>query len=342
MEVICDNYMPSKKSHLILNRSCCTLSKEGEMKKMKKLNLLLGTLIATAALSHAVDSYSDVVGYSKVVAPSGSLAITPGFVKAAKFSGAATISGQTLAIAGFTAGSLNESSFTDRSNYPTHYVEITSGTYEGYSFDVVSNTSSRLTVKGIPSSLNNSSISVAVRAHTTLDDLASPTLADYADAVNLINPDGSTTTRFYASGSWIAEDFSTPAGHTVVYPGQSVVLSSGGATITTQGVVKSTKTAVPLYAAAVNFVGPMSPSSATKINNLGIASGLAAYADGINAFSVDGNLSTVASYFSDGTGILDSGFSPLDPNAPDAVSVNTGFTVSVSSDTYWIMPSPLK
>ena len=311
---------------------------------MKKTNVIaVLALAATPVLLKAqTTSYSDVVGYSKISAAAGTVAVTPGFVKAAKFSGSATITGQSLNISGLTADSLNASSYGDRPNYPTHYVEITSGTYEGYSFDIVSNTASSVTAQNIPSALNGQSVSVVIRPHFVLDDIASASMADYADAVNLINPDGSTSTRFYAGGSWIAEDFSTPAGHTVIYPGQAVVLSTGGASITTQGVVKATKTAIPLYAAAVNFVGPLNPSGNTLVNSLGIAGGLTPYADGINVFSSDGNLTATATYFSDGSSILDSGFSPLDPNATDNVQVNSGFAVSVASDTYWVVPSPIE
>jgi hypothetical protein len=106
-------------------------------------------------------------------------------------------------------------------------------------------------------------------------------------------------------------------------------------------VVKTTKTAVPLFAAAVNYVGPMNPGGNSRVNDLGIASILAPYTDGFNVASNDGNMQTTATYFSDGAGILDSGFSNLAPNATDSVSANAGFTVSVSTDGYWIMPSPL-
>lgn len=309
---------------------------------MKKNMIAILALAVTPAFLHAVDSYSDVVGYSKISAPSGTVTIVPGFVKAAKFAGTVSVSNQSFNVNGFSVGALDATSFSDgRPNYPTHYIEITSGAYEGYSFDIVQNSANSVTTTGVPSALNGQSVSVAVRAHTTLDDIASPSLADYSDAVNLVNPDGSATTRFYASGSWVAEDYSTPAGHTVLYPGQAVSLSSGGATITTTGVVKSTKTAVPLYAAAVNFVGPLSPSGSSKMNVLGIASGLAPYSDGFNAFTNDGNMTTVATYYSDGAAILDAGYSPLDPTATDSIETNTGFAVSVTSDTYWIMPSPL-
>ena len=244
---------------------------------MKNTNLLaVLTLAATPAFLHAqTTSYSDSVEYSNVNASSGTVLIVPGFVKASAYSGSATISGQNLSATGLTTGALNTSNHSDRPNYPTHYVEITAGTYEGYSFDIASNTATQITSVGLPSELNGQTVSIVVRPHVTLDDLLAPGLADYTDAVNIINPDGSSTTRFYASNSWIAEDFATPAGHTVIYPGSGYTLSSGGVTLTLTGVVKATKTAVPLYAAAVNYVGPMNPGGNSRVNDLGIAPVLA-------------------------------------------------------------------
>jgi hypothetical protein len=310
---------------------------------MKKTNLLaILALAATPAFLHAqTTSYSEVVGYSNISLPAGSCAIAPGFVKAAVFSGSSTINGQTFS-GSFTA-SLNPTSFGDRPNYPTHYVEITSGSYEGYSFDVDVAGSSGIQTDGIPSALDGATVSIVIRPHLTLNDLVQGQvgLIDYSDAVNIINLDGTTTTRFYADSSWLAEDFTTPAGHTVVYPGTGLVFSAGGAQITTQGVVKANKTVVPLSTAAVNIVGPSNPSSDTLVNNLGIATSLAPYSDGFNVFSMDGNLATVATFFSDGSGILDSGFSPLDPTATDSVPSNSAIAVSVTADTAWVINSPL-
>lgn len=282
-----------------------------------------------------------VVGFSKISLPAGSVAIAPSFVKPAVFSGTATITGQSFS--GSFSSTLNPTTFSDRPNYPTHYVEIISGVHEGLSFDVDSAGPSGIVTSGIPTALNGQSVSIVVRPHLTLNDLVQGQagLADYSDAVSIQNSDGSTTTRFYAEGSWIAEDYTTPAGHTVIYPGTGLVFSAGGATLTTSGQVKSTKTVVPLYASAVNIVGPANPSSATLVNQLGIASALSAYSDGFNVFSADGNLSTVATYFSDGSGILDSGYAPLDPASNDSVGSNSAMAVSVSQDSFWTVTSPL-
>ena len=308
---------------------------------MKKLNVTLAILVAAVMAGNAqTTATSDIVGYSKIAAASGTVPIVPGFVKSPKFTGSATLSGQSFAVT-LPAGELNQSNFSDKPNYPTHYIEITAGDYEGYAYDIVANTASSVTAANVPSAINGQTLSVVIRPHVTLDDIASASMADYSDAVNLINPDGSTTTRFYAAGSWIAEDFSTAAGHTVIYPGQAVLLSSGGVEITTTGVVKTTKTAVPLYAAAVNFVGPLSPGGDTKVTQLQIAPSLAPYTDGFNQFSNDGTMTTTGTFFSDGTDVLDAGFSALPSTATDSIAINTGFALSAGADGYWIMPSPL-
>lgn len=303
--------------------------------------LVLTTIACLDTVAQTVST--PVVGFSKVNLPAGTVYLVPGFVKAPVFSGSSLVSGQSFAANGLVAGSLNGSNFNDRPNYPKYYVEITSGPYEGYSFDINSNTSSAVSVIGVPSALSGSTVSIVIRPHVVLDDLVQGQvgLLDYDSAVNMPNPDGTTTTRFYASGSWIAEDFSTPAGHTVIYPGNAVALSSSGGSLTTTGVVKSTKTAVPLYSAAVNYVGQMNPSSATMINKLNMAAPLSPYLDGFNTFSTDGSMTTIGTYFSDGAAILDAGYNPLDQNSADAVNSNFGFAVSVSSDTVWVMPSLL-
>lgn len=304
--------------------------------------LLFGASMV-ANLSAQTTVSTPIVGFRKTTLPSGSVCIVPGFVKGPVYQSSSLISGQNFAVTGLTSGAFNESSFSDRPNYPTYYVEIVSGTYEGYTFDVQSNSASQVTVSGLPSQLNGQTVSIAIRPHYKLDDLAAGNngLLDYSDAVNITNPDGSTTTRYFASGSWIAEDFASPAGHTVIYPGSGVVFSTGGASITTSGTVKTTKTAVPLYAAAVNYVGRMNPSGSSLVSGMNMAGILVPYTDGFNVPSFDGQMTTTSTYYSDGVETLDAGYSPLAPGATDAIPADSGVQVSVSSDTVWIMNSAL-
>lgn len=310
---------------------------------MKQI-IVLALFTFSLAIGNSQTVSTPVVGFSKVNLSSGTVLLSPGFVKATQYGGSAVITGQSFSATGLISGNFNGSSFSDRPNYPRYYVEIVSGVNEGFAFDVVSNSSTSITATGVPASLNGQTVTIAVRPHVTLDDIvtAQSGLSDYSDAVNLTTPDGGTLTRYYASGSWVAEDFSTPAGHTVIYPGNAISVSTAGAvSLTTSGTVKPTKTQVPLYASVVNLVGPMNPAGASKINALGIQYALEPYADGFNTYASDGSGVTTGTYYSDGSSVLDAGFSPLDQTSPDSVPSNVGFAVSVSADTYWTMPSPL-
>jgi hypothetical protein len=105
--------------------------------------------------------------------------------------------------------------------------------------------------------------------------------------------------------------------------------------------VQTVNTAVPLYGGIVNLVGNQVPGSSVKIQSLGITSVLAPYSDAISTYQTNGNFGTDSVYFSDGTDVLDSGFTPLPPNSPDAVPANGGFAANVGSDTVWISPKPI-
>jgi hypothetical protein len=85
----------------------------------------------------------------------------------------------------------------------------------------------------------------------------------------------------------------------------------------------------------------LSPSGDTKVTQLQIAPSLAVYSDGFNQFATDGTMTTIGTFYSDGTDVLDAGFSPLPSNATDSIAINTGFALSAGADGYWIMPSPL-
>jgi len=311
---------------------------------MKKLNVALAIFVTAVMAGNAqtnVTVTSDVVGYSKISAPSGTVIIVPTFVKPNLYAGSSVIAADGFNCTAFSAGAQSPNS---GSSYPKSYVEITSGSYEGYTFDINSNTTTKLKVAGIPAGLVGQTVTIAVRNHLTLDDLVSGQtgLVDYDSGVSIYNQNGTTSVRYFASPSWVAEDFSTPAGDTVIYPGSGFTLSSGGASFTFAGVVKPTKTVVPLYTGAVNIVGPLNPSTPKFITQIGIASALDPYNDGINSFSTNGQMRINTTYYSDGTDILDSGFTTLAPTNSDYVPVNQGFVVTVSQNRNWTYNSPLK
>jgi hypothetical protein len=309
--------------------------------KLASAVLALGMISISGANSLVAQTVSTpIVGFSKVSAPSGTIVVVPSFVKANRFQGAVTLSGQTFAVTGFAANQLAPSAHTDgRPNYPKAYVEITSGTFEGTVLDILSNTTSSVTVSGAPPELNGQSVSIAIRDHFTLDDLAQGQagLVDYDSGVTLYNSDGTTSIRYYATGSWVADDYSTPAGNTIIYPGQGITLSSAPATLTLSGNVKQTKTVIPLYSGGVvNLVGPGNPSGSDSLNAVNIASALAPYDDGINSFSSNGLMTIAETYYSDGAVILNSSYEPLP--SPAYVASNSGFVVTVSSPKTWVLP----
>jgi len=267
-----DNLVTNKNYPLILNTTWFRLSLVKEIMNMKKLNVTLAILVAAVMAGNSQTSVtSDVVGYSRVSVPSGTRAVVPGFVKSAVFTGVGTITSQSLSASGLAANALNPTSFTDgRPNYPTHYIEITSGAYEGYSFDVSSNSATSVSVSGLPSALNGTQVNYVIRPHLTLGDIDSSNLPDGNVVLNIFNnPSTPALTYLYDSaGAWYDGNGNYLMNHVVIYPGTGISLnnSSGAFSITFSGAVKSTKTAVPVYKnAAVNLVGPMNPSTSTTL-----------------------------------------------------------------------------
>ena len=315
------------------------------MKKMKKLNLLLGTLLATAALSHAVDSYSDVVGYYKKAFPAGGSLQSVSLLKPVTFRGVSTgISSKVLncASATWSAGA-----FAPVNGLPAFYVEITSGPLEGYLFDVVSNTGTSVTVGDASIANAGSSPSFLIRAHTKLSDALrnATNLNDYADQVTVYNADGSVVSFLRDSSTttgWVdATSFSES--DAVIYPCTGYVLttsSPGDYTVT--GTLKSTKTVVPLMAGLVNIVALANPGGASKnIQNINLGANLADYADQVATYVNDGTLGTSNALLYGGAadGFLDAtSFSPV---TGVNVGGNESVIVSVSSSTVWKLNAPL-
>jgi hypothetical protein len=236
------------------------------MKKMKKLNLLLGTLIATAALSHAVDSYSEVVGYQKLVSSQGFTTVSMPLVKPAIVTG--------------TVSSKSGSSITLSASIPAgtdatkpYYLEVTSGTLAGERADVTVTAGSAVVVIAA-SSYNTSALStlasgdsVLVRAHVTLADLdasCSPGLV--GDDVNgdrvLFFVNGAFVPYMKASdGSWYEDGGLDDMSNLPMRPGIGMLIHRRAATATTltqTGVVRANKFARPV-AKGFSFFAPAYP-----------------------------------------------------------------------------------
>jgi len=313
---------------------------------MKKLNLLIGTLIATAALSHAVDSYSDVVGYSKYSLSTGQYIFSPTFVKTSLYTGSGTVSSKTLAVSGVTTSSLAPSTFGGSTpNYPSAYVEILSGAYAGVAFDITSVSASSVTSADFPSALNGQTVSFLIRQHVTLGDVFTPAsgMAEYSDAITLFNSDGSTSIRYLAGGIVTTDDFETPAGHTPIYPGSGVILNIGGnVTLSLAGSVKSTIAKVPVYPGVNNIVGTLDPSSGLKATSSTLATSLGAFTDSATLYSNNGAFSLQNFIYSDGESVTDDGFNAYNASNSPTIPSGAGLIVNVPSPSYIVLNSPVK
>ncbi|NCY21999.1 hypothetical protein EBX31_08595 [bacterium] len=238
-------------------------------RKLFLLPLLIGCLASGSPSVHGQTVSTPIVGFSKVTVPPGTRGVVPGFVKASVYSGSGLVSGQTIVSSGLTANALKPTQVgTGAPDFPTHYVEITSGTYEGYSFDVSGNTASSVTVSGLPSALNTTTVSYVIRPHLTLADIDSSNLPDGNVVINIYNdPNVPANTYLYDSaGTWYDGSGSFVMNHAVIYPGMGISLYNSSSTFTVNfsGQVKVTKTVVPVYAQATyNLVGPMNPSGST-------------------------------------------------------------------------------
>lgn len=320
------------------------------MKSHIVLTILSAALIAVpASFGQAT---SGVVGFSSLTCPIGTTLVVPTLVNSSVFQGQASVSSDGLTITPTTApswvvGAYNATSFTaPTTNYPKFYAEIVSGANEGLIFDIASNTATALTMAAAvnPSGIRGTTVQIAIRAHVTLDKIVQGAtgLTAYVDAVNLFEPNGATSTRIFDGASWVAGDYTTPAGHSVVYPGTGFSFSAASpVAFNFMGEVKPTKTKVPMYQMGVNIVGNLNPAAATTIYGSSFNSALSPYADGFNSFSADGNMTTLGTYFSDGSLMLDGAYNPLSPSAPDSIPLNRGVVVSVTADTVVTFNSPL-
>ena len=311
---------------------------------MKKLNLLLGTLIATAALSHAVDSYSEVVGYYKKSFPAGGSLQSVALLKPVSFQGSASsVSSSKL---NCSSASWTDNQFSPANGLPAYYVEITSGTLEGYVFDILSNTRQEVTVASSLAAAG-SSPNFLIRAHTKLSEATKNTtnLTDYSDQATIYNSDGSLSNflRDSSTGSGWLDATTFSEGDAVIYPNQGYILTTqSNGDMTVSGTLKSTKTAVPLYAGQVNIVTLANPSGVTKdIQGISLGTNMADFQDQVAKYSEDGNLSVATNLLWAGSaeGFYDA------TSFSRAEGVNIGganpVIATVGTSTVWLVNPPM-
>ena len=324
------------------------------MKPNLPLTLLGAALLAAPAVfgQGGGSATSGVVGFSSLSCPTGTTLVVPTLVNSSVFQGQASISSDGLTITpttapGWTAGAYNATSFAAPTpNYPKYYAEVVSGANEGLILDISSNSATALTMASAvtPAGIRGTTVQIAIREHVTLDKVVQGAtgLTAFVDAANIFDATGATITRIFDGASWVAGDYVTPAGHSVIYPGNGFAFSAASAvSFSFMGEVKPTKTQVPMYQTGVNIVGNLNPASDLTIYGSSFKDALSPYADGFNRFSADGNMTTLGTYFSDGTQMLDGAYSPLAPSAPDSIPLNRGVVVSVSADAVVTFNSPL-
>jgi hypothetical protein len=311
-----------------------------EIMNMKKLNLALAILLTAVMAGNAATSTSEVVGYNKITFPTGNSCHAATFVKANYFSGAATSkTANSLTVTGASFGSLAPSG-----GLPQYYVKILSGAMAGFTFDILSNTSTTLVVDGdLSSQVTNPNF--VIRPHVMASELfsASSGLTDGLDTISVFNADGTTTTMLRAAGDsptgWI-NPVDESAANAVLYPGQGFFLNAASpGNYTFSGTVETSATVVPLFAGAINLVSSGNPGSGTTaLESLGIGAMMTPALDTVELFSQDGTLSSQASFLWAGT---DGFINPVDESpAVLNLSGNAVLNVYVSASTTWLAPAP--
>ena len=337
--------MAKKIYPLILNITWFRLSLVKEIMNMKKLNVTLAILVTAVMAGNAQPVYSDIVGYTTSNFPTGTSAHGVGFVKEDSYRGVpTTLTSTTMTFSGASFGDLGPTA----DGLPKYYVEIVDGNLAGYNADISSNTSSVLTISADFSSLITLP-TIVIREHVRASDIFvnATGVEDFADSLVVNNPDGSQSSLLRDSSSatgWI-DAVSFSAADLIVYPGQSFLLNTAGSgNFTFSGKVKSTPTAVPLYAASGNYVSYSHPSASPSLQNINLGANLAQseeYGCSVGTFSTDGTLTQNATFlFADAsTGFID----PVTFAAPDQDTVEglASLIVNVTTDQVWLIPAPV-
>jgi len=313
------------------------------MKPSPILALTVAIIVSVHVADAQTTSYSDVVGYEKKAFVTGTTGHGVGLVQAAKFQGvASSVTSSSINVSG---ASLTAGAFAPASGLPSHYVQITSGAQTGLVVDIISNTSSAITVGAGDLASVTGTPNFVVRPHVKVSTLFSGNtdLGDYSDTVTIYNSDGTTTTLLRDSAQttgWL-DSTTFAASDAVIYPGQGFLLStSSGGTFTVTGTVNPSSTIVPIFSGLVNLVSLSNPSNGKDIQQINLGTNLSDYADTVGTFSADGQLQQNASLlWTAAEGFLDATtFSP-------ATGVTAGGTsamiVNASSNTTWVQASPL-
>jgi len=346
---------PSSASLLLVGGSVVLwMRKRRNLNQNKKIKLSInpilpffasGLLLIGIIPGHSQTVSTPIVGFYKKTFPAGGSLQTSALIKPSTFQGiASSVSGSILTVSG---ASWSANAFAPVNGFPAFYVEFTSGPLAGFSYDILSNTSTTVTVDAPNLTGVGSSPAFLVRAHRKISEVfqSATNLNDYQDQVTLYNSDGSTTTLLRdtsSSSGWIdATTFSES--DPILYPAQGFVLTTqtaGEMTIT--GQVNPNPTVVPLFANQPNIVSLVNPGAITKdIQSINLGANLSDFNDQVAIYAQDGTLSQASTLLWAGSG---EGFYDATSFSP-AIGVNIAgaepVIVTPVADTTWNLASPL-
>jgi hypothetical protein len=324
---------------------------------MKKLNITLAILVAAVMAGNAQTSVtSEIVGYNKISAPLGSSFQSFNFVNQTQFSGpVASVSGSTVTLTGLSGVSVNAWAPTDgipegeAANIPQYYLEVTSGEFAGYNFDIVSNTGSQLTLDPAPPAAVLGK-TVEIRRHVTLGQIASGSsgLTSNVDSATIFNSDGTQFDVSWDGLNWVDLNNFVYGDSYVIYPGTGFVLNTANqVSLNQMGMVKKSPTVVSVFNGAVNIVSTMNPQVGSSVT-LG-ASNFGEYliknADSLSTFTTvagqiqvqyDALLWTEES----GAGIW-ADLNTFTDATSNTIDASQPVVISVSADNIVKLPSPI-
>lgn len=323
------------------------------MENMKKTYWILA--LAFAALSSFLQaqttSYSDVVGYNVISVPKGSSLQGVNFVNQTEYVGTVSaVSSSTVTLSGLSV-TANAWALTDGvpetepANLPRYYLDVLSGSLAGYVFDIVSNSTTQVTLDSAPVGLNGSQ--VAVRRHITLGQLASQAtgLTSNVDSITIFNNNGTQLDATWDGTNWVDLTNFVYGDDYVVYPGTGFVVNAANAfTVNSTGLVKTTPTVVEVFNGAVNIVTTMNPSvgSNVTLGQANFGEFLTKNADTLSTFttSAGGQLQVEydalswtedggVSLWADLNTFTDATSNPIDASQPVVLSVGSPTTVKL-------------